>query len=61
LLAGFVAPGIWSAIEGLPNPFPWATQSWGGWILFWLGVSAATYIGSALLFRIAEKRNAGKE
>lgn len=61
LFAGFVAPGIWSAIEGLPHPFPWGTQSWGGWILFWLGVSVATYIASACVFRAARRRNRDKE
>ncbi|GEM_PF-5457168 len=56
MVTAFVAPGVWSAILGLPQPVPGGTRSWGAWILLWLGVSGATYVISVGVFRLISRR-----
>jgi len=60
LTAGFVVPGVWSAIRGDQLALSWVGKTWGGWILFWMGVSAGTHILTAAVLRMISHKAAGE-
>jgi len=52
IIVGFIVPGAWGAMRGLPLPIPWSDHSWSTWIWLWLGVSIATFAISTVVFRV---------
>lgn len=62
LTAGFVLPGVFSAMVGGPVPAPAMMNSWGSWLLMWACVSVVVQVGAhVILFLIERKKVGGSE
>ena len=59
LTAGFVLPGVFSAIVGGPVPAPTMMNSWGSWLLMWACVSVVVQVSAQVIFLLIERKKVG--